>query len=279
MRPALPPSASADASVFRRFGVPVLFWASCSLWACSDSQEAKHVNLQVVTDGDGLAAVTTDLGYEVELMSASLAADNLKFTIAGEAHASFWRKVSDALVPAAHAHPGHYQGGEVTGELPGHFILRFAPGETEAVATATLLVGTYRALNLTLAHASADDVDAGDPIVDHSAVLTGTAAKDGVTIDFQVIIDSPSARDLVGIPFDAEITEFGNPTLALRLSARDELENDTLFDGLDFAALHHDADGTVVIQPAASDAVDVAAYNTIRRAFQTHDHFSVRPQR
>jgi hypothetical protein len=248
------------------------------LTGCSDSQEAKRVQLPVVTDGEGLMRVTTDLGYAVELASASLTADNLEFTIAGESHTSFWRKVSDALVPVAHAHPGHYQAGEVTGELPGHFILRFAPGEAQAVGFATLLVGTYRAVNLTLSHASAGDVEDGDPLLDHSAVLTGSATKEGVTIDFQVIIDSPAARDVVGIPFDAEITESGKPSLALRLSTRDELEDDTLFDGVDFVALDRDADGTVVIEPTASDPADVVAYNAIRRVFQTHDHFSVHPK-
>jgi hypothetical protein len=274
--PALPRSALLHAATFGRFGALSLLLASCWLTGCSESQEAKQVELPVVTDGEGLMPVTTDLGYEVELVSARLAADNLQFTIAGEAHTSFWRQVSDALVPVAHAHPGHYQGGEVTGELPGHFILRFARGEAQAVGTATLLIGTYHAVNLTLAHASASDVEEeGDPLLGHSAVLTGSATKDGVTIDFEVLIDSPAARDLVGIPFDAEITELGKPTLALRLSTRDELEDDTLFDSLDFAALDRDADGRVLIEPTAADAADIAAYNTIRRVFQTHDHFSL----
>lgn len=279
MPPALPRFALLHIGFLRQFGALSLLLVSCWLAGCSDSQEARQVELPVVTDGEGLVPATTDLGYLVELSSASLAADNLEFTIAGESHTSFWRKVSDALVAVAHAHPGHYQSGEVTGELPGHFILRFAPAEAQAVGTATLLVGSYRAVNLTLALASATDVEEGDPLVDHSAVLTGSATKDNVTIDFQVIIDSPADRKLIGIPFEAEITESAKPSLALRLSTRDELENDTLFDGLDFLALDRDADGTVVIEPSASDPADVAAYNRIRRVFQTHDHFSAHPKR
>lgn len=274
------PSSVHDTAA-RRLVRRALCLVTYTLAACSGPQEAERVELQVVTDGSELRAVTTDLGYQVELASVSIAANDLKFTIAGEIHASFWRGLSDALVPPAHAHPGHYQGGEVTGELPGHFILRFAPGQEREVGTAILLAGKYRAANLTLSYASSDDagMTEGDPLAGHSAVLAGTASRDGVTLDFEVVIDSPEGRELVGIPFDEEITAPGERTLALQFLPRDPLEDDTLFDGVDFAALDRDADGHVAIDSSASDAATVAAYNAIRRVFQTHDHFSVQSRR
>lgn len=253
--------------------------AFSTLSACSDAQEAKRVELQVVTDGVGLEPITTDLGYEVALSSATLTVDDLKFTIAGEAHVSLWRRLSDAVVPTAHAHPGHFQGGEVTGELPGHFVLRFLPDETREVGVATLLVGTYQGVNLGLAYASAGNVGEGDPVAGHTAALTGTASKDGSALDFQVLIDSPQGRELVGIPFAHEITESADAPLVLRLMTRDPLENDTLFDGIDFALLDGDADGRVEIEQTTPDAASAAACNTVRRILQTHDHFLVQPQR
>ena len=230
-----------------------------------------------MTDGSGLAPVNTDLGYAVELSSARIAVDDLKFTMAGEAHASVGGWLSNLMLPLAHAHPGHFQGGEVTGELPGHFLLRFAPGEPQELGTATLLVGTYKAVNLTLSRTASAEVDEADPIAGHTAVLSGTAAREGASFEFDVRLDSPEGRELVGIPFEEAITAQTRHALALRFTPLDPLEMDTLFDGVDFAALDGDGDGYVAIDPEARDEASVAAYNLIRRAFQTHDHFVVQP--
>lgn len=247
------------------------------LSACADAQEAKRVELPLFTDGAGLEPITTDLDYRVELTSATLAVDDLKFAVAGDAHASLLRKVSNALVPVAHAHPGHFQSGEVTGELPGHFALRFVPGKPRLVGTATLLVGTYRSVNFTLSYASEGDVAADDPALGHTAVLSGTATREGRRIDFQVRIDSPVGRELVGIPFEQQVTEAAEP-LTLRLVTRDPLENDTLLDGVDFALLDGDGDNQVLIEQSSPDAPSADACNTVRRILQTHDHFLVRSE-
>ena len=248
------------------------------LTACADAQEAKRVEVPLFTDGAGLEPITTDLGYRVELTSASLVVDDVKFAIAGEAHAALMRKISDALIPVAHAHPGHFQSGEVTGELPGHFVLRFASGEPRLVGTATLLVGAYRSVNFTLAYASKADVAADDPAVGHTAVLSGTAAREGREIGFQILIDSPVGRELVGVPFEHQVTEAAEP-LTLRLVTRDPLENDTLLDGVDFALLDGDGDDQVLIEQSSSDAPSADACNTVRRILQTHDHFLLRGER
>jgi hypothetical protein len=251
--------------------------AACALWACSDAEEADRVELRVVTDGAALTLVTTDLGYEVQLSSASVAARDLKFTLAGEVHASFGRWLADRLIPPAHAHPGHFQGGQVTGELPGSFILHFRPGEVHELGSATLLVGSYKAANLTLAHADDTRVGPDDPLLGHTAALHGVATREGTQFDFEVVIDSPEARELVGIPFEQRISVDTRGALTLRLSPLDPLEMDTLFDGVDFAALDTDGDGHIPITPDTGDDASVAAYNAIRRRFQTHDHFVVQP--
>lgn len=248
--------------------------ALVALGACSDSEEAKRVTLPVTTDGAGLQVVTNDLGYAVEVTSAFIVVDDLRFTRAGEAHVSLLRRLSDAVVPAAHAHPGHYQGGELTGELRGHFLLRFTPGETESVGTATLLAGQYHSVDMTLSHATEDDVEAADPLLGHTALLLGTASKDGVDIDLRVAVDSPDARDLVGIPFGEQV-DGSERRLVLRLMTRDPVELDTLFDDIDFGSLDVDGDGEVVIDPAATDTNTLAAYHQVRRTLQTHDHFVV----
>lgn len=243
------------------------------LLACSAPEEAKRVFVPVATDGAGLELVTNDLGYEVEVTRAAVVADDLKFAIAGEAHTSLLRRLSDAVVPVARAHPGHYRGGEVTGELPGHFVLSFVPGETEELGDATLLVGAYHSVNLTLTHAVPDDVGDDDSLLGHTAVLVGSARKGGQQLRFQALIDAPASRDIVGIPCDHRIDETSRGALVLRLMPHDALEGDTLFDGIDFAALDADGDAEVLIAPGVAAAVD--AYNVLRRTLQTHDHFVV----
>jgi len=246
--------------------------------ACSQAVEVERVELLVVTDGEGLAPITTDLGYEIELSSGLVAAKDLQFAIAGDVHASFGEWLSDALVPQAHAHPGHFQAGEVTGELAGHFLLRFLAGEEHEVGMATLLVGKYQSANLTFARAGEADVEQDHPLLGHTALLSGRATRDGNTIGFTVSIDSPLDRQLIGIPFAVDVTRSGRGPLALRLLTRDPLENDTLFDGIDFSQLDFDGDGRVDIEQASPEAASAAACNTVRRVLQTHDHFRVQPQ-
>ena len=78
----------------------------------------------------------------------------------------------------------------------------------------------------------------------------------------------------MGAPFEVSIDEGSAGRLLLRFVTVDPLEQDTVFDGIDFAVLDDDNDGQVRIGP---DVVEVEeAYNTFRRTFQTHDHFEVR---
>lgn len=258
--------------------VPVLCVCGVALPACGGPEEAPHVELPVVVDPRGIEPVTTDLGYEVRLTDARVMIENLAFTIAGEAHsASLWKRVSDFLVPPAYAHPGHFQAGDVTGELRGRFELSWLDGSDPALGVATLLVGSYESANFTLLRATeADGFGTDDPLLGHTAVLRGSASKDGTTIDFSVIIDSPEGRELTGAPFDFEVKKTSTEQLGVRLLTEDPLEGDTLFDGIDFSALDQDGDGTLSIGPEATDSTLAEAYNLLRRTFQTHDHFDVR---
>lgn len=254
-------------------GVLTMALAGCA------AEEAPRVELPVRVDCSEVtgaaAAVTTDLGYEVTVTDARLALGGLVFTVAGEAHtASLLESLSDMLVPRALAHPGHYQGGEVTGELPGDFALRCAEDEGRELGLATLIVGTYTASNFDFERGStAVGLDASDALVGHTAWIAGTATRGEDSVDFTIVIDSPLDRQLVGAPFEAVIGAEASGTLAFRFEPLDDLEGDTLFDTVDFVALDTDADGELLIAPDLAEVED--AYNALRRTFQTHDHFRV----
>lgn len=340
------------------------------------------MRLPVVLDHSGVQTVTTDQGYVVELSGARVLVQDFAFAIAGEAHtASVLERLWGYVVPHAHAHPGHYQGGDVTGELRGRFLLDWLPdaesvnmgkglyqahcaechgefasggavpggGTAPAIAAhpsidaivregkgempafdfdatqidalqdylaqrlgeATLLVGQYHSVNFTFATATSEDgLETSDHLLQHTAVLHGRATKGETVVNFEVLITSPEGRQLVGAPFVSSIEKDTHESLGVRFNTKDPLEGDTLFDGVDFAALDYDGDGVLVLTeegrgeaittldasaplsdagPSASvdaaSSTDVvieptdqlgAAYDLLKRKFQTHDHFDIK---
>jgi len=246
-----------------------------SLHACEDATEAPRVTLPVVVDAPVNEQITTNTCYDVVLSQAQVVVRDVVFTVAGEVHAvSMFDRVITLLHSQAYAHPGHFQGGEVTGELRGRFVLDWMATAPIELGSASLIVGTYNAANFTFDRAdTSHGLSETDPLIGHTARLVGTATRDGKAVNFTLIIDSPDGRELIGAPFDATITANSTGRLKLRFALYDALENDTLFDDIDFLALDSDGDGDVTIAP--DDAAVEDAYNTLRRTFQTHDHFAI----
>ncbi len=235
------------------------------------------MEVPVVVDALRLGRVMTDLGYEVEVTEARIAVRDLTFAIAGEEHtASLLQTTYEWLVPPVLAHPGHSQGGDITGEMPGSFLLDWLPGRDTSLGSATLLVGKYSNANFTFSRASEAQVSKDDSLLGHTAILRGSAKKDSRRVAFLALIDSPIDRELVGIPFEFDLKEASKVRLHLQLKTLDELEGDTLFDGLDFLALDDESDGELEIIPNAEPEELLEAYNLLRRALQTHDHFEVK---
>lgn len=241
--------------------------ATCLATACAPSQEATRVELAVAVDGGRLVDAATDLGWTIHLDTARVAAGDLEFTIQGEMHAL--ARLWDLLVPPAIAHPGHYAGGDVTGALPGSFVLDWVAGDGDELGRAELLTGNYHGCNI--AFRRADELPAADPLAGHTAQFVGTARKDGLELGFTAILDLDVSAAVVGAPFDLEIDEGTTDALGLQLRLRDDGSGAALFDGIDFAALDP-GDGTPVrIGPGDP------AHNLVRRALQSHVFYTVAP--
>lgn len=230
------------------------------------------MEVPVVVDASGLAEVTTNLDYEVSLDTVDLAIRDLEFTVAGEVATSFWDRVSNAVIPSAWAHPGHYEGGDVTGELLGSFFLQFGGDTPQELGTATLIVGDYHSVNFFFERGKKGALEG------HTALLRGIARREDAEVEFSIVLDSPVDRQLVGAPFEARVEEGTQIVAGFRLLVQDSLELDTLFDDVDFIALDEDADGVIDIAPDSTDTASIDAYNHILRRFQTHDHFDLRVQ-
>lgn len=245
-----------------------------ALAGCS-GQEATRVNLPVRVDARDLAPFESGWAYTIELSEARLVVTDLKFAIAGEAHASRgWRRLSDWLVPVAHAHPGHFVGGDVTGELLGQFVTSWLPEDDAPLGVATLLEGDYRSASFAFGRATtAQDLAEDDPLLGHTALLRGFATRAGVRREFLITIDADEGQELVGLPFEAGVRAGEPLAIGFELLPIDPFELDTLFDGVDFARLPVAEDGLVRIERSASDPATLGAYERVSLAFQGASHF------
>jgi hypothetical protein len=228
--------------------------------ACASSEEAVRVELPVATSAAALEPATTDLGYEVSIERLELGVMDIQFTIEGEMHV--------AARPGTILHPGHSAGGEVTGELPGRYVLRWT-GEVEpSLGLATLLVGDYRGANFTFRATDDDDgLAADDPLRGHAIRITGTVTRDDATRTFDAVLDVERDTAMIGAVFASSVSEASSGTLAFSFLPIDPEEGDTAFDGIDFFALA--PDGPIEIRPGSD------AHNILRRKVTTHDHYAV----
>lgn len=235
---------------------------------CAPSQEAVRVELGVEVDGSAVGESTNDLGWAVTLTAARVAASDVQFTIQGEMHgATAW--LEGWLIRRAWAHPGHYSGGDVTGELVGNFVFDWIGGDGAALGMAEVLTGEYNGFNFTFRAADAEDGLAdGDPLLGHAAHFAGTARKDGVEVAFTAVLDVKAGTQMVGGPFELSVTTETNSKIGIQLEPTDPVEQKSMFDGLDFAAIDEDADGQVDIAPGS------AAHNIVVRTIQSHEHYN-----
>ena len=239
---------------------PIVFIPLAALVACSDSSEAPTVQLPVATSGAAFAPSTTDLGYTVTTTRVRMAIADLQLTIEGEMHQA-----------APNQHPGHYAGGDVTGTLPGHFLLDWN-GTAATLGTAELIVGDYQGANFTFRAAdAADGLAADDALLGHAIHVLGVASKDGTDHPFDAVIDLDAGTQLVGAVFEDVVTEASTETLVLAFLPTDPSSTATIYDGLDFATLPTTGDDRIELRPGQ------AAYNAFRRPLQTHDHYAIAP--
>ena len=244
-----------------------------ALTACTPSREPVHVQLAVVLDASGIEPSTTDLGWEVELTTARIAASDLQFSILGEMHSDATAWVPGWILGRAWAHPGHYSGGDVTGELAGEFILDWLAHDGMKLGDADMLVGDYNGMNFTFrAAAASDGLAADDPLLGHTAHFVGVARSGETEVAFTAVVDLDAGAQLIGAPFEATIDADATAPIELQLVPTDPEEGTSLFDGIDFSTLEPGTDGIAAIAPG-----DVA-HNLLRRTLQSHVHYNATPR-
>ena len=246
----------------------VLFVLPLATALCTPGgDEPVQVSLPVKASGAGLESVTNAEGWTVDLSVFRLAISDIEFTIEGETHASRTSEIGNWLIPSANAHPGHYAGGEVTGELLGNFVLDPLSSE-QRLGKGTLLTEDYNGANLHFRVADdSDGLSADDPLLGHTAYIEGEASNGDRTIAFTATLDVADGTEMVGAPFELSITEETAGAIVLEVLTLDPSEGDTMFDGLDFGALDDDDDDIVIIEPGSS------AHNILMKTVIRHDHY------
>lgn len=240
---------------------------------CESGTEPATLTLPIVADGVGLGAFTSEEGYQIELSALRVALRDIELTIEGETHeARLLPGLRRLVMPAAFAHPGHYAGGDVTGELPGDFVIDAFSGVETQLGLATLLEGDYHGMNFTFRRAdSSDGLDQDDPLLGHTAVLAGVARRDERDLAFEAVLDIDDDTQMVGAPLTFEARADSVATLVFRVLMVDpSTEADTVFDGVDFFALSDDDEIGIV----PGDDV----HNILRRRIQVHDHWWLEPR-
>ena len=151
-------------------GPPVLV-AALLLAACGGDTGRGRTHFDFEVSGAPGASFTTSAGYEVALSEARLSLARVEF-FEGEPLFSA-RTLERLVVSVAHAHPGHYQEGEALADVltPAVVDLLAAPHALEGDG----VTGDYRSARIALSP---------DPALGGSAVVTGTARRDGAEFPF-----------------------------------------------------------------------------------------------
>lgn len=264
---------------------PVLLALGFFSLSCVGPREAPSVELDVMVDRSGIVTSKNDRGYTIKLSQARVVIENIAFAVGGEEHgeegagSGAQASLLSWFIGRAYAHPGHFEGGKVTGELNGRFVLDWlavSPAPRK-VGTATLLLGDYTSVNFVLGRGgSQDGLKPADPLFGHTALLRGVASKEGIEIPFVAQLDAPLGREVLGVPFTLEVNESTRSPLGFRLHTLGVIKAESLFDGVDFGKLARDEQGIAQIGAQTQDLETRRAYARIRRSFQTQEQFDIK---
>ncbi len=150
---------------------------SALLGGCDAATTGQRIQLETRLASDlGQGGMVNAFGWTVHVHQALLCVADLVY-LDGAPIASRWQ---EALLPSAHAHPGHYREGNVLGELHQPMLVDLMQG-THVLGVTEAVTGTARSAIFGFHDPSEDDLHAPDG---SACFLAGTAEKDDVVLDF-----------------------------------------------------------------------------------------------
>ncbi len=193
--------------------------AGLALPGCGeDSTGGKRVTLrnQVTTDLGTDATFTNAMGWTITLTKALLSIGRLAY-FEGTPVTGGLRKL--LAIPQAHAHPGHYQSGDLIGEMAEPDSVDLLAGMTE-LATGTGVTGTVRSARYSF-HSPPTGAQASE-LGDNVVVIEGRALSGSdellfrATAKAQDVLDSDGLPEVTGCVFEtADVQSDGLITLTV----------------------------------------------------------------
>jgi hypothetical protein len=241
--------AAGGAATFEmtRLGAAVLL-GSCG--EPSTGGERVTITTRARSDIADNPVIDSSLGWHIEVTRGELALDYLYYVsgppagLAQQRHASF-------SIPSAHAHPGHYDSGDVLGELQGPVTLDLLSREA-ALGSGRGVTGQPRSAVVTLGRLRGDDAAL-------AVVLEGVASREDTAIPFRAALERAAVEDptshlpeIDGCPFDGDAIE-SDGTVLLEISVA------VWLDRIDFAAVSVPKTGLALLDP------DTPPHNAFRR--------------
>ncbi|MEO0811632.1 MAG: hypothetical protein AAFY60_02130, partial [Myxococcota bacterium] len=169
--------------------------------------------------------------------------------------------VSGWLLPSAHAHPGHSQVGDILGELPGTYRLEMH--QPTQVGTVSMLPGQYDAVNFTFAALEPSPGLPSDSGI--SLRIRGRAIRNSEEIPFDLLIDAPEERQLLGAEFNVNV----DSQTIIEFQMTMNVDGASVFDGIDFASLATDGAVLAPTEPESNKEEQLL----LRRRFLDHSPY------
>ena len=202
---------------------------------------------------------TTDTGWRVALTSGRMVLGPIYLfenpsPLQSGSSARWWRRVSDVLVPTAHAHDSFFAGGRVLGEWDREvvFDLLAEGGGTRVLGRSPGIAGMARSFSLLLQPPSRALGAEAAPLEGRSVLMEGTASRDGRTLAFRAALDFPPPVELQRVEFVPTEVELDDEGLFVV-----ELQPHRWFEGTLFERL---------VVPPGDTAVAVHPESQVHRA-------------
>lgn len=230
-----------------RLGTAVLL-GSCG--APSTGGERVAITTRARSDIADNPVLKNSLGWQIEVTRGTLALDYLYY-VSGPPAGLARQRHSVFSIPSAHAHPGHYDSGDVLGELQGPVTLDLLGRET-TLGSGRGVTGQARSAVVTLGALGGDDAML-------AVMIEGVASQRETKIPFRAAversaIENPTSRlpEIDGCPLDGGAIE-SDGTVLLEVAVA------VWLDRVDFAEVSLPESGFAVLEP------DTPPHNAFRR--------------
>lgn len=238
---------------------------------CGETEETERHEVAVVTDGTEMEGVETDEGWEIDVQRVRFRVRQIEFSVGGEHHdeteLSWFRGLSNAVVPEVSAHPNHAAGGQTGGWFGERVELEWEAGELVTHGTGTFLEGDFSGWDLYFWGQRAENHQLDDGLM--ARLEARAVGSDGEVVEFEADFSYAEGTEIRGGALSATIPNPELTAVALQLRPYDEWSGTSMFDGIDFSEFTGEESRVEI--PS-----DSTAHSRIRHRLTAHEFYGGR---